>query len=88
MATALHTTVCFNFHILEVVGLLFSSNLINNGETELFLCLIVTSRLRIVCFSVDRNLFIYLDRLCDLVVRVPGYRSRGPGFDSRRYQIF
>jgi hypothetical protein len=26
--------------------------------------------------------------LCDLVVRVPGYRSRDPGFDSRRYQIF
>jgi hypothetical protein len=26
-------------------------------------------------------------RLCGLVVRVPGYRSRGPGFDSRRYQI-
>jgi hypothetical protein len=23
-----------------------------------------------------------------LVVRLPGYRSRGPGFDSRRYQIF
>jgi hypothetical protein len=22
------------------------------------------------------------------VVRVPGYRSRGPGYDSRRYQIF
>jgi hypothetical protein len=22
------------------------------------------------------------------VVRVPGYRSRGPSFDSRRYQIF
>jgi hypothetical protein len=22
------------------------------------------------------------------VVRVPGYRSRGPGFDSCRYQIF
>jgi hypothetical protein len=27
------------------------------------------------------------DRLCGLVVRVPGYRSRGPGFESRRYQI-
>jgi hypothetical protein len=23
-----------------------------------------------------------------LVVRVPGYRSWGPGFDSRSYQIF
>jgi hypothetical protein len=29
-----------------------------------------------------------LDCLCGLVVRVPGYRSRGPGFDSRSYQIF
>jgi hypothetical protein len=28
------------------------------------------------------------DRLCGLVVRVPGYRSRGPEIDSRRYQIF
>jgi hypothetical protein len=26
-------------------------------------------------------------RLCGLVVRVPGFRSRGPGFDSRHYQI-
>jgi hypothetical protein len=36
------------------------------------------------------KLFLYWvpvpsDRLCDLVIRVPGYRSRGPGFDS---QIF
>jgi hypothetical protein len=29
-----------------------------------------------------------VDSLCGLVVRVPGYRSRGPWFDSRRYQIF
>jgi hypothetical protein len=28
-----------------------------------------------------------LDCLCGLVVRVPGYRSRGPGLDSRSYQI-
>jgi hypothetical protein len=28
------------------------------------------------------------DRLCGLVVRVSGYRSRGVGFDSQRYQIF
>ena len=30
----------------------------------------------------------HLDRLCGLVVRVSGYRYRGHGFDSRRYQIF
>jgi hypothetical protein len=28
------------------------------------------------------------DRLYVPVFRVPGYRSRGSGFDSRRYQIF
>ena len=28
------------------------------------------------------------DRLCGLVVRVSGYRYRGPGFDPRRYQTF
>jgi hypothetical protein len=28
------------------------------------------------------------DPLCGLVVRVPHSRSRGPGFDFRRYQIF
>jgi hypothetical protein len=25
---------------------------------------------------------------CGIVVRVPGYKSRGTGFDSRRHQIF
>jgi hypothetical protein len=28
------------------------------------------------------------DRLCGLAVRVSGYRSRGPGFNYRPYQIF
>jgi hypothetical protein len=32
------------------------------------------------------ELFCY-DCLCGLVVRFPGYRSRVPGFHSRRYQI-
>jgi hypothetical protein len=27
-------------------------------------------------------------RLCGLVVRVPDYRARGPGFDFCRYEIF
>jgi hypothetical protein len=31
---------------------------------------------------------IHGDRLCGLVVRVSGYRSKGPGFDSRAYQVF
>ena len=33
-------------------------------------------------------IILYYDRLCGLVVRVSGYRYRGLGFDSRRYQIF
>jgi hypothetical protein len=28
------------------------------------------------------------DRLCGLVVGLSGSRTRGPGFDSGRYQIF
>ena len=40
-------------------------------------------RQEIIVSSHRRN-----DRLCGLVVRVSGYRYRGLGFDSRRYQIF
>jgi hypothetical protein len=35
-----------------------------------------------------RCLNLSIDRFCGLVVRLPGYRSRGPGIDCRRYQIF
>jgi hypothetical protein len=31
---------------------------------------------------------LYSQKVRGLVVRVPGYSSRGPGFDSRCYQIF
>jgi hypothetical protein len=41
----------------------------------------VNGALIIICVSVSLL-------LCCLVVRVPGYRSRGLGFDSRRYQVF
>jgi hypothetical protein len=42
----------------------------------------------LVTSSLCIPLVIYNDRLCGLVVRVSGYRSRGPQFDSRRFQIF
>jgi len=32
--------------------------------------------------------YLNVNSLCGLVVRVSGYRYRGPGFDLRRYQIF
>jgi hypothetical protein len=32
--------------------------------------------------------FLFKDRLCGLVVRVSGYRSRGPGFDSEKYEVW
>jgi hypothetical protein len=35
-----------------------------------------------------KSVLTTLDRLCGLVIRVPSYRFRGPGFNSRRYQIF
>ena len=44
-----------------------------------------------LCVCTDiKFMFLYsvMDRLCGLVVRVSGYRYRGLGFDSRRYQIF
>jgi hypothetical protein len=30
----------------------------------------------------------FIDRLCGVALRLPGCKLRGPGFDSRRCQIF
>jgi hypothetical protein len=38
-------------------------------------------------YSIPKSVTMNFDRLCGPVVRVPGYRSRGLGFDSQRYQI-
>jgi hypothetical protein len=32
------------------------------------------------------SMYVYVDSLCGLVVRVLGYRTRRPVFDSRHYQ--
>jgi hypothetical protein len=52
--------------------------------------LVVTTAVRtqMIQMSCAEYLYISIDCLCGLVARVPGYRSRGPGFDSRHYQIF
>jgi hypothetical protein len=36
----------------------------------------------------DEWQYIFIPHLCGLVIRVSGYRSRGPGYYSRHYQIF
>jgi hypothetical protein len=44
-----------------------------------------------LCFKRTQVFLQYMnicDCLCGLVVRIPGYRSRWPGFDSQCYQIF
>ena len=41
------------------------------------------------CITINfAHWYVHTDRLCGLVVRVSGYRYRGPGFDPRLYQIF
>ena len=49
------------------------------------LCL---AKMRILFRDIYVTVWIDFDHLCGLVVRVSGYRYRGLGFDSRRYQIF
>jgi hypothetical protein len=53
------------------------------------LCSIVfpSMKLCVHLMLIERH-FFFIDCLCGLVVRGPGYRSKGSGFDSRGYQIF
>jgi hypothetical protein len=57
---------------------------------EFLLCSIFVSRqsTKVPIINISCKGDGYYDRLCGLVVRVPGYRRQGPGFDSLRYQIF
>jgi hypothetical protein len=50
-------------------------------------CMIIMSNNNVV-LKFMKCLSVVFDCLCGLVVRVPGYRSGCPTFDSRRYQIF
>jgi hypothetical protein len=58
------------------------------------LLIILSSRTHLSCLKIARSPNYALKeqlaclRLCGLVVRVPGYRPTGPGFDSRHYQNF
>jgi hypothetical protein len=52
------------------------------------LTVLVSRRKSLSCEKAPYNkCFVVVEtgHLCSLVVRVPGYRSRGPGFDSRNY---
>jgi len=66
------------FDLLSV-GMVLGSNLENT-----------VLNMSMMFFFLEHNGLGYIgkDRLCGLVVRVSGYRYRGPGFDPRRYQIF
>jgi hypothetical protein len=66
-------------------------------RTTLFLCVLKSSNQHIFLRSCSFRLAFppkhcmhtrILDRLCGLVLRLPGCRPRGPGFDSGRYQVF
>jgi len=45
-------------------------------------------KLRLALRYICVRMYVCVDRLCGLVVRVSGYRYRGPEFDPWRYQIF
>jgi hypothetical protein len=68
----------------NAIHFVVSMNFISVIRSELIKMHIISDHIKILC----SKQFVTLDRLCSLVVRVPGYRSNGPGFDSLRYQIY
>jgi hypothetical protein len=56
---------------------------LSHSEGKDIYCFTWKQSLNLFCFT-----FVIQRRLCGLAARVPGYRSRDPGFDPRRYQIF
>ena len=70
-----------------VVALVFSLGLLGFVSYIINVCHQI---LFLLTAGVNKLFYHYYvpDCLCGLVVRVSGYRYRGPGFDPRRYQIF
>jgi hypothetical protein len=67
-------------------------NLLDNEDHVIARCLLLVLYCNVMARGQSpiafRTLMTEINHFCGLVVRVPGYRSRGLGFDSRRYQIF
>jgi hypothetical protein len=81
-----HKPLCHGFWRLDLRKWIHVIQGETNADKSYIKILTIQKRLRkmTVWFSTLQ----WVDRLCGLVVRVPGYRSRGSGVDSRRYQIF
>jgi hypothetical protein len=58
------------------------------SELYMYFILNVQEVSLLLCFPPPPFRCSFIDCLCGLVFRVLGYRFRGPGFDSRHYQIF
>jgi hypothetical protein len=54
---------------------------------HIYSCTCIISVSHMAIFKTEL-LMVKKDHFCGPVVRVYGYRSRGSGFDSRRFQIF
>jgi hypothetical protein len=82
-ATFTQYVTYLNFIILKVFGGQYRLRADQSGRAILSTAVVGSNHTR------HMNACVYsLFGLCGLVVRVPGYRSRDPRFDSRRYKIF